>query len=181
MLIKKTQIADFKDETLNMWTNDFTEAYLKDLINTKYDLCFTVNGIDKLTTHVWHENKCEKTTFKQFLDFCENNQEIVKIIELQSKEYSLYSEIENRIGWAMSKLTRHLKNKESVKLENFTATMRDEMVNSKIYTYKDNKISNWYSAKNPEKVDLNKLREEIKRLEIIKEEADNLFNKYYQK
>lgn len=181
MLIKKTKITDFKDETLNMWTNDFTEAYLKDLINTKYNLCFTVNGIDKLTTHIWHDNDCKKTTFKQFLTFCETNQEIVKIIELQSKEYSLFTSIENRVGWTMANLTRNLKNEESVKLENFTATMRNEMINQINYTYKEKKISNWYSAKNPKKINLNELKEEIKRLEVIKEEADNLFNKYYQK
>jgi len=174
MEITKFKKEDFKKETLKTPIYDFEFEYLSALAtkitNTEYSLSAT-EGL--CNHHIRFETNCFDLEF--FIDFINKNKIFVEKNRLMDLEYDIIRTIENRVSYAMSSF--RLKAGEKAFLENFGATGGKGDVMDRRYTYKNKGFKRVIK----EDTELDKAVKVIEELEKIKDEAVDLFNRYYNK
>lgn len=179
MKIVKFKKEDFKQSTLNTSINEFDENYLANLVTSISGLNYNVNDAYKLINEI--SSKTNYFDLGFFIDFVTNNKEYIEIVYLQELDYSLRSRIENRLSYAMSSSLEDLSRNGKEELGNFSAEISRNKIDKR-YMYKGTYIfADSFYGKAVEKTNLDEIKENIATLNKIKDEAEELFKKYYKK
>lgn len=178
MEIKKYKKEHFSQSTLNTKIYEFEENYLANLVKKITNINYNVNDADKLTTNI--RFKTDSFDLGFFIDFVTNNRKYVEIVHLQGLDYSLRSRIQNRLSHTMSFTLKDLEIKGQENLGNFSAEICRNKID-KSYKYKGTYIfTDTFYTKAPEKINIYELKEKIVFLNKMKDESEELFEKYYK-